>query len=329
MKYSKNQIIWGLSSSIFLIIFTTLTPITLFFQYGIIISMAEGFICVLLIAFVLLNISSLQELSNIDKKEESKSLKSILVPFLSFIIFSFFIYNVLDSKINSKIQNEGIFTQAKFINGEQIIKKSLRRTNTSYNISLVYKDSIANKDVYAKTDINSDVFNKVYKGQTIQIKYLPKYTSIFKIMIGDKNIKKFKNISNRYINLYDIVKLLSLKNEEAKIEYLKSISQGWNKTTDGNGLMFSNDLKKEIIAIAKNGKIYLESSNLNNFIPKKEIIKTTQIKTEKEKNVVTEKTTLYETDSLMITKVYRVVLKLPKTETETETENYLLIEKKK
>lgn len=324
MKFNKNQIIWISSSIILLIIFTVLTPITLFFKYGITLSMVQSFICAILIAFAVLNISSLDELINLDKKDEAKSLRTVLIPFLSFILFGFLIYNIIDSKINYKIQNEGIFTQAKVINGEQIVEQSLRRTSTTYNISLSYKDSLTNKEVYAKADIDSEIFNTVYKGQTIEIKYLPEYNSIFKIMVGDKNVKEFKNISNRYINFSDIGKLLNIESENSRIQYLNSISEGWKKNTDENGTMFSNKLKKELLAITKDGKIYLESYNLDSFIPSNRIIKTTQIETEKAKNVMNEKNTLFETDSLIITKIHKMVIELPKT----KVENYLLIEKK-
>ncbi len=109
-------------------------------------------------------------------------------------------------------------------------------------------------------------------------------------MIGDKNIAEFKNISNRHINFSDIGKLLNLENENSRIEYLNSISEGWKKNTDINGTMFSNELKKELIAITNDNKIYLESDNLDNFIPTNRIIKTTQIETEKTKNVINDKT---------------------------------------
>lgn len=325
MNLNKNQIKWILSSIILLIIFAVLTPIMLFFKYGVIISVIESLLCSILIAFALLNISSLNELSNVDKKEESKSLRSILIPFISFVIFAFLIYNFMDYKINYKIQNEGIFAQAKVLNGEKTLKKSLRkRTSITHNISLSYKDSLTNKEIYVKTDIKSEIFNAIYKGQTIEIKYLPEYNTIFKVMVGNKNVTKFKNISNRYINFSDLGKLLNLKDEKFQIEYLNSISQGWKKNTDKVGTMFSNELKKEIIAITSDGKIYLESKNLNSFIPTNRIIKTTQIETKKTKNVMKEKNTLYETDSLIITKVHKIIIDFPKA----KKENYLLIEKK-
>lgn len=321
---NKIQIKWtGISISLF-IVFSFFTPFSIFFRYGIVLSIIEGLICAFFVAMAILEINSMYELSTIDENEESKKLRSVLIPFISFIVFGMLIFNILDSRLNNKIEKDGIFTKATVLNGEEIITKSLRRgTSQNFNVLLSYKDSKTNTDYQTRIDINAEVFNSVYKGQTVEIKYLPQNPSVLKIMAGNDNINKFKNVSNRNINISDIEKLLSLDRDK-QAEYLNSISFGWERHENLglDGYQYVNELKKDNILVSGN-KIFYQGSNIENFIPYNDIIKKEVMQPEKEEGTVGQTKTLYETKRLVITKVFKLT-----TNPQNKIESYLVFEKK-
>ena len=283
-----------------------------------------GWFALFFIAFATLNINSSYEIFTIDEKVESQKLSSVLIPFLSFFVFSIIIYNAIDYKINRKIDKEGVFTKAKVINGEEIITKSLRRGRSeSYNLVLGYTDAKTNTNYESKIDVDAEVFNSVYKDQTIEIKYLPSNPSILKVMVGDENIQKFKNISNRKIDFSDIDNLYQLKTDDERFSFLEKMSEGWEKKADSSGITFHNSLKKETIGFSGDGKIYYESDDVANFVPKDEIVNTQEVKLPKNEGVLINVEKIIDTKKYVIRNIDKVT-----TFQKLNRENYLIIERK-
>lgn len=322
----KNQIKLFIIALLLLVSFIYFTPLSLFFKYSVVTSMVEGFVIAFSIFLSILNISSFYELSEIDEIEKSKNLSSILIPFISFVISGVIIFNSINYRLDSKIENEGIFTKALIVDGQQIIYESLRRGQSSeFNVLVSFNDTVSKKDFKVMTEINRDVFNLIYKDQSIEIKYLKSDPTIFKLMVGDENVKKFKKIENRNLGISDIEFLLNNKDLNKSVEYLNSLSNGWIQNKDENGIIFSNELKKETIGISKDNRLYYEGANIDLIITNSNLkeISSKNGSENDEKGVMKSKIVKFSCNNLIITLIDKLVVNpTPKAE------KYLIFEKK-
>lgn len=189
----KNQTKWMLIAFIVIVIFIFITPMYYFLNNSLITSMVEASLVAFIIYLSVLNIDSISDLSDLDENEKSKNISSLIIPFGSFILFSFIIYFGINYRIDSLIRQKGIFTKAKIVDGYQKSKESLNgRKSTTFNVIVEFSDTTNKKDYKVFTEINQKTYDLIYKEQEIEIKYLKSDPNVLKLIIGDENIKKFK-----------------------------------------------------------------------------------------------------------------------------------------
>ena len=157
------------------------------------------------------------------------------------------------------------------------------------------------------SDVGNDNvrFSYFYVGQSIEIRYVPEYPKIFKVMLGDMNIRQFKNNPNRNLTYRDMYHLSHLKNVDVQLEYLNTISYGWEKTVESDRMICVNKLKNEAIGILDDNSILCKVVLPNTFIPENLIRINKELPELDIENQPNNKSrrTLIETDSFEIIKV--------------------------
>ncbi|GEJ51518.1 hypothetical protein FPKKO176_contig00032-0004 [Flavobacterium psychrophilum] len=217
------------------------------------------------------------------EEEKHKELYVVLVPFLSFIFGIFVIMYFLDMRIDNQIESKGVYVKAEIVDGQTTTSGSIRRKIITNELTINFITKKGESKTY-KTEVSKEIFESVSKNLEVDIKYLPESPEVFKLMVGNENIKKFMKISNREIIFNDIEKIINLKQTEI-LPYLNSISTGWAITEDDKGYIYQNSLKKEMIALSKNGYLLVKLKGCSmpeEFIGKEKILN---------KAVVTEKNT--------------------------------------
>jgi hypothetical protein len=243
-----------------------------------------GVVTSLLVAFfVFLGITktdAISELFYFDPDDPNvNSAISFLIPIAIFIFGSIFININFSNRLEDKIKKEGVIAQATIDSGFSETTQSSRSSYTDHTLALTLTtdDNVEHKLI--AEDISAEAYSKVGVGLDVEIIYLPKNPQIFRVIIDDESVKKYKHISNRDIEFKDLEKLIALK-EPAKLEKeLNKLSSGWQShQSDNPGISFVNLLKKEAIFLNTTDGVLMYMHDQNNItnrfeIPKERILK--------------------------------------------------------
>ena len=243
-----------------------------------------GVVTSLLVAFfVFLGITktdSISELFYFDADDPNvNSATNFLIPIAIFIFGSIFININFSKRLEEKIKKEGVIAQATIDSGFSETTQSSRSSYTDHTLALTLTtdDNVEHKLI--AEDISAEAYSKVGVGLDVEIIYLPKNPQIFRVIIDDESVKKYKHISNRDIEFKDLEKLIVLK-EPGKLEKeLNKLSSGWQPhQSDNPGISFVNLLKKEAIFLNITDGILMYMHDQNNItsrfeIPKERILK--------------------------------------------------------
>jgi hypothetical protein len=203
----------------------------------------------------------------------------LFYPIAIFIFGSIFININFSNRLEDKIKKEGVIAQATIDSGFSETTQSSRSSYTDHTLALTLTtdDNVEHKLI--AEDISAEAYSKVGVGLDVEIIYLPKNPQIFRVIIDDESVKKYKHISNRDIEFKDLEKLIALK-EPAKLEKeLNKLSSGWQShQSDNPGISFVNLLKKEAIFLNTTDGVLMYMHDQNNItnrfeIPKERILK--------------------------------------------------------
>lgn len=192
---------------------------------------------------------------------------AILLP-LGFILSAAVFIFGMGARKDAQIEKNGIFTKAVVLDGYS--KRSRRTSKNMVTIEFTSEDGTRHQ--YEK-DVITSVYSNVAIGQEIEIKYLKEDPSVFDFVVGDKNVKKYKNIPNRDLEFNDLETLLSLDGDGIS-EYVNKISLGWQRSEDAGSFYFNNAAKGEIFSKRKNTPTLVFSKgflDVKTFIPRHRI----------------------------------------------------------
>ncbi|SFN57502.1 hypothetical protein SAMN05444143_1254 [Flavobacterium succinicans] len=267
----NNSLKWYLISITLFIFFLFCTTINLYHTYGYILIITESIICVFFIILGLNKLKDFNELlySNLGETISNNSYLLIASILISGIILSF----TLEKRTDNEIIANGIFTKAIITDGHMEVSKSVKRTFTSYELNIVF-NSKDGQEHNILTKVDKEVYESLSKNLSVEIKYLPSNPAILKIISGNSNVQKFKNITNRNVTFFDLEKILKSKNLDIE-NYLNKISNGWEIRKKDSSIIYENIIKNEIIIVSsENWLMYSgsEISDIENFIPSERII---------------------------------------------------------
>lgn len=318
------RFIWFALAILVVVLFIYTPSIPLLFKYGAYISIAGGILAGFFIFLGISNIVNYKELIEKDNPKTSRTMP-LIVAFILAIISSFLITHLSTKRVDNKFIEEGQFAKAIITGGSSETRKSRRGKRTTYKVGVEFKDTIRNKEHYISTEVTEEIFNSLHEGQEVEIKFLPEEPSVVKLMVGDENLRKFKNIENRNLNIKDIERIVFSSDIENELNYLNSISQGWQILKDEREIIFSNDLKGELLAISESGKIIFQTPNMDSFIYKNNLTESSQPLEElpSQENVFKVMRKLYENEKFYFTNVIQLSV-----DSQSEVERYFIIEKK-
>lgn len=169
-------------------------------------------------------------------------------------------------------------------------------------------------------DISNETYAKVGVGLEVEIIYLPQNPNIFRVLVDDSSVKKFKNVANRPIEFKDLEKIITTKEPEKLEKLLNQLSSGWQKhQTDQEGFGFINNIQKEIVFIKPTSKtlfyIHETSYGSEKFeIPKERVIKelsdTTSVTYEMDKYYVQNQTKIKRGEKTAIVTIEDIMMRL-------------------
>jgi len=300
---------WNIVAVLLFISFLLFTPLTTYNSFGVWLAMLESLVCAFFVFIGIMELETIKDVLYINEehKEKLEESKVVYVPLTCFVVGGMLLFLILDNRLDNEINKNGVFTKAVVIDGQRSVSKSIRRQTETNKLTISFSSKDGKDHVYS-TKISREIFQSVSKGLEIEVKYLPDHPELFKIIVGNENVRKFKNISNRDLTFIDLEKLLELNQQEVA-SYLDSISEGWTITDDDNGHIYSNDLKKEIIAISKNGEIIFRGSGANQpdqFIPKDKVLKQTNSIEKNTNGYALLKRTTFELEKLKIVHIFAI-----------------------
>lgn len=256
---------WGLIAATLFSLFLFFTPIDLYNSMGLLLTGLEGLICALFVLMAVLELKTFKQVLFINQHPELHLLKTVVAPFVT-VIFCMIAFSVSTSnRIDDLLKANGVIATGKIHNGLETTKKSLRRgSSTSYKLEIGFttKDG---KPVRVWETVSADIYENVHQYQEIDVKYLPENPSIFKLLLGDDNIKKFAaGITNRNLNFDDLDKIVYMP-KDSICNYLNSISRKWVAQKKPGVCLFINESKEEcVIKTDTNAVIYKSIGLVNN-----------------------------------------------------------------
>ena len=311
---------WYIVALIILVLTFSLFPETDYNSLG----WSIGVISSLLVAFfVFLGITktdSISELFYYDAEDPNlNSATNFLIPIAVFIFGSIFININFSKRLEEKIKKEGVIAQATIDSGfaETTQSSNSRYTDHTLALTLTTDDNVEHKLI--AEDISEEAYSKVGVGLDVEIIYLPKNPQIFRVIIDNESVKKYKHISNRDIEFKDLEKLIALK-EPGKLEKeLNKLSSGWQPhQSDTPGISFVNLLKKEAIFLNTTNGILMYMHDNNDVtsrfeIPKERILKelkdSASISYELDKYYIQKQTEPNEEESNKISLIEKVIMR--------------------
>lgn len=241
---------WYFVALIILVLPFFLLPETKYNSMGWSIGVVTSLLVAIFVFLGLTKTDSISELFYFDSENPNLNGTSIGIPIVIFIFGSIFINVNFSSRLEAKIKKEGIIAKATIDSGFSKTTQSSRSSYTDHTLALTLTtdDNVEHKLI--AENVSAEAYDKVGVGLDVEIIYLPENPQIFRVIIDDEAIKKFKHIANRDIEFKDLEKLIALK-EPAKLEKeLNKLSSGWQPHQSENpGFGFINPLKKEAIFI--------------------------------------------------------------------------------
>ena len=312
------RIFWTITAVLIIVVALLFFPIDSFETYGIPCAMGLGALVGVLSYLAIAKVKNFSELytAMYDKEAKSNNFANVVITFVIMVVASFLFYQLISHRIEHLLKTEGVYTQAT-IQGQQ--KESTRRrgsTYSTYNIKIAYNDIQSGKSYKVNGKIPKNIYQNLYQGQEIEVLYLPKHPSIFRLMIGD-NITRYKQQQNRKMHLQDLDKLFGYSSSDEVLKKLREISPTWQEdlfeagddTIIEDGIAFYNQQLQESFLISPHGMAIYQSTIDYDFLQKAALEKVSEEDASTTEEGFSQTSTLYETASYNVKKMKVVNLK--------------------
>lgn len=266
---SKAQINWLITAVILLLIFCFLLPVGFYFSYPIGISIVLAILVGLCVLFLSTNVKEYYDIFSIDNKL-TENFSVVILTGVTVITTSFIIYWVNDYRVDRNLIQNGIFTEAKIVDGMEITREGRRAKIKYFNMDFIFFDTITKREYKIRTDINSKMFDKIYIDQKFEVVYLKSNPNVYRLLLENNEIKKFKNIENRKLELDDYLELVGETDSEVILNKINKISIGWNTQKTDKDIIFANTLTNDYFALKKDNELFIQLDNYLEIEKRKE-----------------------------------------------------------
>lgn len=228
--------------------------------------------------FVFLGLYKVDKLGNLlytkFNSDENKSGIKYVILFVLLIIGIVISYFIFEKRVEEALVKDGIVVKAKIRDGEHEFSDGFKRRPDKYSLDLYFKTEAGLECEY-KTEVTADIYENAYADLNVDVVYLEYDPSVYKILLSDENIKKYRRIENRNLNFNDLEKFISLPDNK-KFKFLKEISGGWDTKVEDYGRIYFNTLKKEAITVLYDDEKtflyqYISNGEKDTFLKQSEI----------------------------------------------------------
>ena len=187
------RIFWTITAVSVMALALVFFPIDSFETYGIPCAIALGISVGVLSYLAIPKVKNFSELytAMYDKEAKSNNFINVAITYAIMVGASILFYQLISHRIENLLKTEGVYTQATI---EERQKDTSRRRGSTYTIHIIriaYNDKQSGQSYKVNGKIAKEVYENLYQGQEIEVLYLPKHPSIFRLMTGD-NIARYK-----------------------------------------------------------------------------------------------------------------------------------------
>lgn len=187
------RIFWTITAVSVMALALVFFPIDSFETYGIPCAIALGISVGVLSYLAMAKVKNFSELYTAicDKEAKSNNFINVAITYAIMVGASILFYQLISHRIENLLKTEGVYTQATI---EERQKDTSRRRGSTYTIHIIriaYNDKQSGQSYKVNGKIAKEVYENLYQGQEIEVLYLPKHPSIFRLMTGD-NIARYK-----------------------------------------------------------------------------------------------------------------------------------------
>lgn len=241
---------WYLIAVIIIALCFILIPETEYQSLGWSIGIVTSLLAAFFVFLAISEIESISDLMYFSENPKSQELMPFLIPIATLIIGTAFINVNFSNRLEKKIKKEGVLAIATIDSGFSKTTQSSRGSYSDNTLALTLVTEDDKEYKLIADDISSETYRKVGVGLDVEIIYLPQNPKIFRVLVDDASVKKFKNIANRAIEFNDLEKIITAKEPENLKKMLDKLSNGWQKhQTEEEGFGFINNIQKEIVFV--------------------------------------------------------------------------------
>lgn len=258
---STGRIIWTCLLAICLAIFFFWIPIDIYDNNTIVLSLLGGFT---VFACLFMALGDFQSMYDIFAKpepgeEESTARKyapAAVIPAFAISIILIFWHG---DRAHKELAQNGILTKGTVVGGQSQTTTRRFRSNTSYDITVVYQDSLKKEHRFSES-VSGSEFNDLYEGAVIDVVYSRIHPSLAKAVVSVDELAKYKFIPKENLRIDHLVSILEGKiKRDSILAFLNSINYEWHSIEDGQYL---NDKLEIAIQLTNDGLAYVQKTNL-------------------------------------------------------------------
>jgi len=187
------RIFWTITAVSVMALALVFFPIDSFETYGIPCAIALGISVGVLSYLAMAKVKNFSELytAMYDKEAKSNNFINVAITYAIMVGASILFYQLISHRIENLLKTEGVYTQATIEERQKDTSRRRGSTYTTCTIRIVYNDKQSGQSYKVNGKIAKDVYENLYQGQEIEVLYLPKHPSIFRLMTED-NIARYK-----------------------------------------------------------------------------------------------------------------------------------------
>ena len=187
------RIFWTITAVSVMALALVFFPIDSFETYGIPCAIALGISVGVLSYLAMAKVKNFSELYTAicDKEAKSNNFINAAITYAIIVGSSILFYQLISHRIENLLKTEGVYTQATIEERQKDTSRRRGSTYTTYTIRIAYNDEQSGQSYKVNGKIAKDIYENLYQGQEIEVLYLPKHPSIFRLMTGD-NITRYK-----------------------------------------------------------------------------------------------------------------------------------------
>ncbi|MTG99307.1 hypothetical protein GJV76_14450 [Myroides sp. BIT-d1] len=279
----KGQILWGVISVIIFTVLLYFISLENYFFNPYLTTFVTGIACAITALFSLTNITSTYDVGELltqskNQDKDASDFGKMLLAILYGLIMGVLFFTIQQKRVDSEFETNGIIASAKVLNGTHIANSIHRGVkNNTFTLQVSFHETLSQRDINTQVEVPQEVFESVYKDQTIEIIYSKTNPNMLKPIILESDIKRFKKIENRLITFQDL-EILSNNDIDKNnlLEYLLSVSTGWSRIDDESDATFvayHNPLKDENVAYSNiDHMLFYSGSNLEFLSQNEELV---------------------------------------------------------